>query len=210
MLRSLVSWLVRPLVLALTLTLPLAASAADERPPADASKLDLPKGTDVAIVVFEDLQCPDCKAAHPHLLEAAKANGVPLVIRDFPITRHAWAFPAAILARWFTLQNAQLGLDFRAYLFENQEDVTTARLRAYADEFARAHGIALPDDVDPDGKLQRLVQDDFDLARLIGLSYVPLIFVIGHGDGPDSFVEVTDVAKLGDAIARMRKRAPRR
>ncbi len=209
MLRPLAHALV--LVLAtLTLALPPPAFAADERPPADGSQLDLPKGADVAIVVFEDLQCPDCKAAHPQLLEAAKANGVPLVIRDFPIARHAWAFPAAILARWFTLQNAQLGLDFRAYVFQNQDDVTTGRLRAYADEFARAHGITLPEDVDPDGQLQRLVQDDFDLARLIGLSYVPLIFVIGHGDGPDSFVEVTDPAKLGEAIAQMRKRAPKR
>ena len=80
--------------------LSLGASAALAA--ADGSQLALPPGATVAIVVFEDLQCPDCARAHPGLLAASKASNVPLVIHDFPIPRHAWAFPAAVLARYFT------------------------------------------------------------------------------------------------------------
>ena len=46
---------------------------------ADGSQLALPPGATVAIVVFEDLQCPDCARAHPGLLAAAEASKVPLM-----------------------------------------------------------------------------------------------------------------------------------
>ena len=98
----------------------------------------------MAIVVFEDLQCPDCAKAHPQLLAAAQASDVPLVIHDFPIKRHLWAFPAAILARHFTLQSAQAGSEFRTFIFENQRDITPDNLRQQADRFAEQHKLQLP------------------------------------------------------------------
>lgn len=172
---------------------------------ADGSQLQLPPGADVAIVVFEDLQCPDCRRAHPDLLEAAATHRVPLVVRDFPITRHVWAFPAAILARYFSLQSPALDTEFRSFIFEHQPDIRLDNLRQYGERFAAAHGHQLPPDVDPDGKLQALVQADFDLGKQIKLEYVPLIFVLGRGKDATRWVEVTDLAKLGDAIARMRQ-----
>ena len=36
----------------------------------DASLLKPPKGSKVALIVFEDLQCPDCRRANPLLNEA--------------------------------------------------------------------------------------------------------------------------------------------
>ena len=172
---------------------------------ADGSQLELPKRAKVAIVVFEDLQCPDCAKAHPELLEAAKASKVPLVIHDFPITRHAWAFPAAVLARYFASQSPALGTEFRSFIFQNQHDVNPGNLRTLAEKFAQEHRLELPAEVDPDGTLKAAVQADFDLGRQIGLEYVPLIFVIGRGQGADHFVEVTDRAQLGSVIAQMRK-----
>ena len=53
----------------------LGASAA--RAAADGSQLALPPGATVAIVVFEDLQCPDCARAHPGLLAASKEHSIP-------------------------------------------------------------------------------------------------------------------------------------
>jgi len=174
---------------------------------ADGSTLDLPKDVDVAIVVFEDLQCPDCRQVHPLLLEAAAASGVPLVIHDFPITRHAWAFPAAVLARYFTAESAALGLEFRSFIFRNQPDINPNNLRQYGEAFAQDHKLQLPPDIDPDGRLEALVQSDFDLGRQIHLEYVPLIFVIGPPTGPPHAVEVTDPGQLGATITRM-KQAP--
>ena len=172
---------------------------------ADGSQLELPKRAKVAIVVFEDLQCPDCARAHPELLQAAKASKVPLVIHDFPITRHAWAFPAAVLARYFAAQSPALGTEFRSFIFQNQHDVNPENLRTLAEKFAQEHRLQLPAEVDPDDTLKAAVQADFDLGRQIGLEYVPLIFVIGRGQGAAHFVEVTETAQLGSAIAQMKQ-----
>ena len=171
---------------------------------ADGSKLILPPGTTVAIVVFEDLQCPDCAKAHPVLIEAAAASKVPLVIHDFPIPRHLWAFPAAVLARYFTAHSPALGVEFRSFVFANQKDINPGNLREFGERFAADHRLVLPPDIDPDGIFQAQVQADFDLGREIRLEYVPLIFVLGPDDGPSRAVEVTDPTQLGDVITRAR------
>jgi protein-disulfide isomerase len=172
---------------------------------ADGSQVPLPDGVDLAIVIFEDLQCPDCARAHPELLKTSEALKVPVVIHDFPITRHAWAFPAAILARWFTAQSPALGVEFRTFIFEHQRDIRPDNLRQFGEQFAAQHELTLPADVDPDGRLQALVQADFDLGMKINLEYVPLIFVIARDGAGSRPVEVTDLAKLGDAVAEMKR-----
>jgi protein-disulfide isomerase len=168
----------------------------------DGSQLPLPSGVDVGLVVFEDLQCPDCAHAHPMLLEAAKAANVPLIVHDFPISRHAWAFPAAIFARYFTLDSPELGMQFRTVVFQKQKDISPATLRSLAEQFAHDHGLGnLPSQIDADGKLLSLVQEDFDLGTKIGLQYVPLIFVISRNAG---WVEVTDPTQLAAIIDNVR------
>jgi len=171
---------------------------------ADGTRLSLPEGIDLAIVVFEDLQCPDCARAHPQLLEASSALGVPLLIHDFPIKRHVWAFPAAVLARYFAAQSPALGVGFRDFVFHEQRGITPDNLRQFGERFAREHGLELPADVDPDGSLAAGVQADYDLGEAIGLEYVPLIFVVARdGDGSRA-VEVTDQDKLGATLEAMR------
>lgn len=172
---------------------------------ADGSKLQLPDGADVVLVVFEDLQCPDCRKEHPRLLEAASSNQVPLVVHDFPIQRHKWAFPAAVLARYFDAIAPALGAQFRSYVFQNQPGIGVDNIQRLAEQFATAHGLTLPGSVDPDGRLAAQVKADYDLGLRIGLEYVPLIFVLGRGDATPRWVEVTDTAMLDIAIAQMRQ-----
>jgi len=175
---------------------------------ADGSKLEIPEGAEVAIVVFEDLQCPDCARAHPELLEASRASKVPLVIHDFPIQRHVWAFPAAVMARYMTAQSPDLGAGFRSFVFEKQGNIRPDNLRQFGEQFASERELTLPGDIDPDGKLAAQVQADYDLGIKTGLEYVPLIFVVRRGDDPARAVEVTDTAELGAVIARMKKDVP--
>lgn len=172
---------------------------------ADGTKLELPPGVPVALVVFEDLQCPDCRRAHPQLIAAARVQGVPLVVRDFPIRRHVWALPAAVLARWFGTRSPELEAQFRSFVFQNQPGVGPDNIRLLAEQFAATQGIVLPADVDPDGSLAAAVQADYDLGRRIGLEYVPLIFVLGRVEGSTRADEVTDTAQLADVIARMKE-----
>jgi protein-disulfide isomerase len=172
---------------------------------ADGSRLPLPEGVDLAIVVFEDLQCPDCARAHPELIKVAAETKVPLLIHDYPIVRHVWAFPAAILARYFAAQSEQLGVEFRSYIFEHQRSITPENLREWGDKFAAQHGLQLPADVDPEGKLQAAVQADFDLGRQIGLEYVPLMFVNYRAGSEIMSTLVTAPEEIPRVVARFRQ-----
>src|SRR5471030_1991829 len=65
----------------------------------DPSALRPPVGARVAIVEFEDLECPDCARANPLLKEAAGKYKIPWVRHDFPLPFHAWSFNAAVNGR---------------------------------------------------------------------------------------------------------------
>src|SRR5271156_3287494 len=76
-----------------------------------------PKGAQVAIVVFEDLQCPSCGLKAPLLVQASRTYKIPLVQHDFPLPMHNWSLEAAVLARYFDTNSKELGDAFRADVF---------------------------------------------------------------------------------------------
>jgi protein-disulfide isomerase len=172
---------------------------------ADGSQLELPKGANVVIIVIESLEFPDCAAAHPDLVEIARTNKVPLVVHDYPTARDTWAFPAAILVRYFDTLSPPLGADFRSYVFQYQARITANNLRSAAERFAVDHKLILPPEVDADGRLKAQVQADVDVGRRIRLEYAPSIFVVGQGKGAAHFVEVSDLRTMGDVIAKMKQ-----
>src|ERR1700747_1311155 len=67
----------------------------------DPAALKPPAGARVAIVEFEDMECPDCARANPLLRDAAANYKIPWVRHDFPLPFHAWSMQAAVNARWF-------------------------------------------------------------------------------------------------------------
>src|SRR5260370_41297003 len=71
-----------------------------------------PKGAQVAIVVFEDLQCPQCGRVAPLLNQASRTYKIPLVQHDFPLPMHNWSFEAAVLARYFDTHSKEIGNAF--------------------------------------------------------------------------------------------------
>ena len=110
---------------------------------ADTSALRPPAGSRMALVVFEDLQCPACARAEPLLEQAERNYKLPLVRHDFIIPSHTWSKEAHIMARYFdahpTPQSPQLGEEFRKYIFANQNSIYKTNLREWADKFAAAH-----------------------------------------------------------------------
>jgi protein-disulfide isomerase len=187
-------------VLALT-ALSLAARAAD------ASSFKPPAGAKAAIVMFEDLECPDCARAYPVVWETAKAHKIPVVLHDFPLPQHPWSFDAAVFARYFDGKSEKLGNDFRGYIFSNQPQITKANLLQYVQKFADNNKTPLPSAVDPDGKLKEKIMADRDLGTRIGLRHTPTIFVVGNGGPATPPVEVTDRAQLSQIIEDMLKKA---
>ena len=174
---------------------------------ADASSLKPPPGAKVALVVFEDLQCPDCARAYPVVWEAANAHHIPVVLHDFPLPMHNWSFEAAVWARFFDTKSINVGNDFRRYIYSNQPQINPGNLQQFVQKFADENKIPVPFAKDPEGKLAEKVQTDLALGRKIGLEHTPTIFVIGQGAVSTPFVEVVDRAQLSQIIEDMQKKA---
>jgi protein-disulfide isomerase len=162
-----------------------------------------PKGAQVAIVIFEDLQCPDCRRAAPLVEEASKTYKIPVVRHDFPLPFHTWSFDAAVLARYFDTHSKALGNEFRDYIFANQLEVTPQNLRGYAEKFAAEHKVDLPFVVDPQGKLAALINADKELGKAIQINHTPTLYVVSNKRSGKPFVEVVDRSQLYALIDNM-------
>ena len=173
----------------------------------DTSALKPPKGYKVAIVVFEDLQCPDCGRAEPLLKEAEKTYKIPLVRHDFPLPMHNWSFDAHILARYFDTKSKELGEEFRHFIFTNQPSITKDNLRGVADRFASEHGTSIPFAVDPTGQLKSQVMADFNLGQRVGVQHTPTIYIVSDTQRGSPFVEVADRSQMFQLIDQMSKQA---
>jgi len=174
----------------------------------DTRALRPPKGARVAIVVFEDLQCPDCARANPLLEEAARTYKIPLVRYDFPLPMHNWSFQAAILARYFDTKSQKLGDEFRSEVFKHQAEISPDNLRPFAEKFAQQHKMALPFVVDPKGELEAKVRADYQLGQATGIQHTPTIYVVSNNTSGEPFVEVVDRTRLYALIDDMLQQAP--
>ena len=195
------------LAFAAALTLVPASHAQFAAPPTtqvhDPAALKPPIGARVAIVEFEDMQCPDCARANPVLKDAADHYKIPWLRHDFPLPFHQWSFQAAVNARWFDEKGGKkLGDIYRDAVFANQPSFgeDPARLAAFTQQFAKDHGIAFPFAVDPMGKLASAVKEDYALGQRIGIEHTPTIWVVTSHSKGAPFVEVVDRSKLYQLI----------
>ncbi len=163
-----------------------------------------PKGSQVALVIFEDLECPDCRRASPLVEEAAKTYKIPVVIHDFPLPFHEWSFDAAVMARFYDTHSKQLGDQFRAYIYEHQPEINKQNLRGFAEKFGAEHKIDLPFVLDPQGKLAAAVTADRDLGKSIPIEHTPTIYVVSNKTQGKPFVEVVDRTQLFQLIDAMK------
>ena len=165
-----------------------------------------PKGAQVALVVFEDLQCPRCSMVAPLLAQASRTYKIPLVQHDFPLgPTHNWSFEAAVLARYFDTHSKEVGNAFRETVFAHQLEINPQNLRGFAEKFAAEHQIGLPFVVDADGKLAGLVRADRELGVSLHVEHTPTIWVVSNKRTGKSYVEVTDTNQLYVMIDAMKK-----
>jgi protein-disulfide isomerase len=167
----------------------------------DPAALRPPAGARVAIIEFEDMECPDCARANPLLKEASDQYHIPWVRHDFPLAFHAWSFQAAVNARWFDTKSKKIGDDYRDAVFANQPSITTLEvLRTFSEKFAADHKLALPFAIDPEGKLTAAVKADYALGQKVGIEHTPTIWVATSQSKGAPFVEVVDRSKLFQLI----------
>lgn len=196
-----------PIVLSMALAMPAWAQFSNPEAATtevhNAAALRPPAGARVAIVEWEDLECPDCAHANPMLKDAAEKYHIAWVRHDFPLPFHTWSFEAAVDARWFDTHSRRLGDTFRDALFAAQPTIHGEEdLRAFAAQFAGKHGLRMPAKVDPQGRLADLVKADYALGQSVGIQHTPTIWVVTDQASGTPFVEVVDRGSLEALIER--------
>ena len=164
-----------------------------------------PKGAQVAIVVFEDLECPMCRRTAPLVEQASKTYKIPVVRHDFPLPMHPWSYQAAVFARYFDTHAKAVGNEFRDYVFQNQLEINQQNLRSYAEKFAASHKIDVPFVIDPQGKLAAQVNADRDLGKAIKLDHTPTVYIVSSRNPNKPYIEVKDNNQLYSTIDAMMK-----
>ncbi len=165
----------------------------------DTSMLRPPPGARLAIIEWEDLECPYCAHAFPFVHAAINHYKIPLVRYDFHIPGHRWSHEGALYARYLEDKvSPELATQYRRELFASQERIANRDdLNRFTKAFFAAHGQQLPFVLDPTGQLEREVNEGDELGhRLNSRMYTPTIIVVT----PRGWIEVKDVSDLYEAI----------
>jgi protein-disulfide isomerase len=162
-------------------------------------------GSAVRVLIYEDLQCPDCadfRAMMDKRILPKYGDRVEFIHRDFPLAKHAWARRAAIAARFFGARDARLGLEYRRHTFATHAETTAENFNDRLAAFAREHGIPPADALAAldDPKYAEMVEKDYQDGVGRGVVHTPTVFVNGA-----PFVETftfEEISKgLDDALA---------
>jgi protein-disulfide isomerase len=194
------------LVMALALVLVVPAGAQMALPANGAtafkntSAFRPPSGAKVAIIEFEDLECPLCATVSPMVRDAMSHYGIPRVRYDFIIPGHMWSRSAAIYARYLEDKvSPRTAEDFRRDVFASQRLIASPEdLQQFTRRWFQAHGQAMPFVIDPTGKCAAEVEADCALGRRVGVAHTPtLVVATAH-----HWIEVAEPEQLYAAIDR--------
>jgi len=204
-------------VMALAFVLVVPAGAQTAMPQAnatafkDVSAFKPPSGVKVAIIEFEDLECPLCAQVSPMVREAMSRYHIPQVHHDFIIPGHAWSRTGAIYARYLEDNvSPQVAEDFRRDVFASQRLIAGPDdLQQFARRWFQAHGQRMPFVIDPSGRCAAEVEADCALGRRTGVVHTPtLVVATAHRwilvTEPDELVAAIDRAEAEASSGRAR------
>lgn len=164
----------------------------------DTSMLVPPAGAKVAIVEWEDLECPACAHAFPFVHMAVDHYKIPLVRYDFLIPGHIWSREAAMYARYLQVKvSPDLATQYRREIFASQMRIASKDdLNRITQDFFKRNGKQLPFLIDPTGELAKQVNAEVALGNKLGLQETPTLVVVT----PRGWIQVKDVSDLYQAI----------
>jgi protein-disulfide isomerase len=150
----------------------------------------------VRVIIFEDLQCPDCAdfrvMLDKELLPRFK-DTVAFEHRDFPLAKHAWARKAAIAARFFESVSAEVAVEFRQVTMARQKDLTPENFEFHVANFAKAHKVDSAKALAAlnDKTLAGRVEAEFQNGVARGIARTPTVLVNG-----EAFIEQFPAADI--------------
>ncbi|MBI5085400.1 MAG: thioredoxin domain-containing protein [Acidobacteria bacterium] len=158
------------------------------------------KDSPVRVVIWEDLQCPDCadfrKMLDEKLLPKYGAK-VAFEHRDFPLAKHSWARRAAVAARYIQGISEEAGITFRRETMAAIREIKAGTFEGWLKKFCESHGLdpgkaaaALSDE-----RLNALVQKDFEEGTARGIARTPTALVNG-----EPFIETFTLEEISKGI----------
>lgn len=133
-----------------------------------------PANSPVAIIEFEDLECPACAYAFPIVQKAVERFHIPLVRYDYPLPLHQWAYPAAVYARWLRkTRGVEAENQYRKQIYLNQSKISTQE-----DLAAATSKFQVPLNVVKDKVYLKLVDADIDAAKRLNVVMTPTVIVV--------------------------------
>ena len=154
----------------------------------------------VRVVIYEDLQCPDC-ADFRHMMDEKLlpkyAARVAFEHHDFPLAKHAWARKASMAARYFQQQSPALAIKFRQYVMGHQPEINAENAVPTFLRWAKEHGIEEPRLMAAleDSKLAADVESDYQEGVARGIAHTPTVLVNGQ-----PFIETFTFEEVAKAI----------
>ena len=152
------------------------------------------------VVIYEDLQCPDCADFRVMLdkqLLPKYGKKVAFEHRDFPLTKHAWARKAAIAGRMIAEKDPELSLEWRRFALGRIKEITADNFHDKLMAWGKEHGInpvKLSAALD-DKALNDAVEKDLQEGLARGVGKTPTVFVDG-----EPFVETFTVEEISAAL----------
>jgi len=156
----------------------------------------------VRVVIFEDLQCPDCadfRAMLDRELLPRFGEKVAFEHHDFPLAKHAWARKAAIAARFLETISPVLAVEFRKTVMADQPKISVETFDTYWAGFAKSHGVdaAQASAALADSALAALVERDYQDGVARGIARTPTVLVDG-----EPFIETFPLSGIVKSIER--------
>lgn len=182
----------------------LTASAQTSVPPnqvsnfKDTSSFKPPADAKVAVIEYEDLECPACAKAFPMVHMAVNHYHIPIEEYDFQIPFHHWSHDGAIFAHYLKAKvSPELAEEFRRETFASQYRIASIDdLHNWEQQFMKEHGKQMPFVVDPTGQFDREVNASTAKGEKIGVIQTPTILVVT----PNHWIQVTDPQEMYAAI----------
>ena len=164
----------------------------------DTSLLKPPAGAKIAVIEYEDLECPACAHYFPFVHAAVNHYHIPIVENDFQIPGHPWSHEGAIFAHYLKAKvSPEIAEEYRREVFASQFRIESKEdLHNFTQTFMTQHGKQLPFVVDPTGEFDREVNASTAQGLKLGVMETPTVIVVT----PTHWIQVKDPNQMYAAI----------
>ena len=154
----------------------------------------------IRVLIYDNLQCPDCLTLHNMLHETLLpvfGSRVAFEYRDFPSVKHIWARPLAVASRYLAAQDTAIALQFRGEALNSIQGIRTTGLESFLRKFASGQGIDAGQMIAEmaDSTLALAVDADHQEGLTRGVRKTPTLYVDGQ-----AFIEHFTVEEVSKAL----------